>query len=209
MTALRSGKRKIMEKKNNLNRGGYVFIPTERTKEQLAEEIRENVTQISRPSIMDNKTEVAGAFYGGVEGNQVWVVQNAKHNSEFVPQRLYTGVIGQKDGKTVLAGKFGFVRGFHLMWVVCTIIGVVAMLMMVQNTTVAAVIAAICVACWIGTAVSGCVRYKEEEKAVRALLQELCAGGAEEEPAVETEEEPAAGTEDEPPVGVEEPAAEE
>lgn len=163
-----------MEKKQNRSKGG-VYLTTHRTWEQIAERLQEDITQVSRPTMMENKIERAGVLYGGVEEGQFWLVKSADKNSGFAPQRTLSGFVGKKDEKTVLVGKFSFVRGFHLMWLLCTVIGAVAMLMMLQSVVVAAVTAGICLVCWIAASIGGCVKYKAEEEAVQHYLETLCA----------------------------------
>lgn len=163
-----------MEKKNNRNKGAGVFITTERTGKQLAESLLANITQISRPTMMENKTGNDNGLYGGVEGGQFWLVQGSEKKSGFAPQRIFSGFIGRQEEKTVLFGKFGFVRGFHLMWLLCTVIGGIFMLMMLHSPVVAIITVALCLVCWIVATIGGCVKYKEEEQAVRKYLEEVC-----------------------------------
>ena len=178
----RSGKRKPMEKKQNLRKGG-VYLTTNRTREQLTESMLADITQISRPTMMENKADSAGVLYGSVEEGQFWLMKSAEKNSGFAPQRILSGFFGRQEEKTILVGKFGFVRGFHLMWLLCTVIGAVAMLMMLHSPVVAAVTAVICLVCWIAASVGGCVKYKAEEQAVCEYLRALCASEEEEEEA--------------------------
>lgn len=163
-----------MNKKNNLNKGGRVYLATSRTRENVAAALMDGVTQVSRPTMMDNKTESAAVLYGGLEGNQLWLMQGTEKKSGFAPQRIFSGFLSSQEDKTLVFGTFGFVRGFHLIWLLCTVIGGAFMLMMLQNVAVAVATAGICLVCWIVAAVGGCTKYKEEEKAVRRHLEGIC-----------------------------------
>lgn len=158
-----------------------MYLTTDRTREQLVESMLEDITQIGRPTMMDNKADSAGVLYGGVEEGQFWLMMSAEKTSGFAPQRILSGFFGRKEGKTILAGKFGFVRGFHLMWLLCTVIGSVAVLMMLQSVVLGIVTAALCLVCWIAATVGGCVKYKAEEQAICDYLRELCPAGKMEE----------------------------
>ena len=174
-------------KKITTQRRGGVYLVTDRTREQLMGGMKADITEISRPTMMENKADRAGVLYGGVEEGHFWLMQSAENKSGFAPQRILTGVFGKQEGKTMLVGKFGFVRGFHLMWLLCTVIGAVAMLMMLHSPVVAAITAVLCVGCWIAATVGGCVKYKAEEQAVSDYLLKLCSvvDAAEEAPAEE------------------------
>lgn len=164
-----------MNKKNNLNKGSRVYLTTSRTREDVMEILMDGVTQVSRPTMMDNKTESADVLYGGLEENRLWLMQGTEKKSGFAPQRLFSGFVSRQEDKTLVFGSFGFVRGFHLIWLLCTVIGGVFMLMMLQNVAVAIATAAICIVCWAVAAIGGCTKYKEEEKSVRRHLERICA----------------------------------
>ncbi len=175
-----------MEKKKTQRKGG-VYLATDRTREQLVESMLADVTQISRPTMMENKADNAGVLYGGVEEGQFWLMKSAEKSSGFAPQRILSGFFGRQEDRTILVGKFGFVRGFHLMWLICTVVGALAVLMMLHSVVVGIITAAICLVCWIAATVGGCVKYKAEEQAVCDYLRELCsvAEPVEETPAEE------------------------
>lgn len=164
-----------MKQKNNLNKGGRVYLTTSRSREEVKEMLMDGVTQVSRPTMMDNKTESGNLLYGGLEENRLWLVQGTEKKSGFAPQRIFSGFVSRQEEKTLVFGSFGFVRGFHLIWLLCTVIGGAFMLMMLQNVAVAVATAVICIVCWAVAAIGGCTKYKEEERAVRLHLEKICA----------------------------------
>lgn len=168
-------KEKNMEKKNNLNKGNRVFLTTSRSSEEVKAMLMDGVTQVSRPTMMDNKTENKNVLYGGLEENVIWLMQGTENKSGFAPQRIFSGSFSRQEENTLVFGTFGFARGFHLIWFLCTVIGGVFMLMMLQNVAVAIATAALCVVCWVAATIGGCTKYKEEEKAVRRHLERVCA----------------------------------
>lgn len=173
-----------MEKKKNLNKGGRVYLTTSRSREEVKEMLMDGVTQVSRPTMMDNKTENKNVLYGGLEENVIWLMQGTENKSGFAPQRIFSGFVSRQEEKTLVFGTFGFVRGFHLIWFLCTVIGGAFMLMMLQSVAVAIATAAICIVCWAVAAIGGFTKYKEEECLVRQHLEKICA----EEPETASEE---------------------
>lgn len=159
---------------DNLNKGGRVYLTTSHSPDTVAERLMKGVTQVSRPTMMDNKTENANVLYGGLEGNQLWLMQGTENKSGFAPQRIFSGFVSRQEDKTLVVGTFGFARGFHLIWLICTVVGGAFMLMMLQSVAVAIATAAICLVCWIVAAIGGCTKYKEEERAVRRHLESAC-----------------------------------
>ena len=176
-----------MKQIDKLNKGNRVYLTTSRPREELADALMAGVTQITRPTMMDNKADGAGVLYGGLEENHLWLMQGAKKKSGFAPQRQFAGFLSRQGEQNLVVGSFGFARGFHLTWLLCTVIGGVFMLMMLQSVVVAVLTAAVCLICWIVAAVGGCTKYKEEERAVRAYLEQACAAetGGEVSPAEE------------------------
>lgn len=163
-----------MKKKNNLNKGGRVYLVTSCSREEVKERLMDGVTQVSRPTMMDNKTESENVLYGGLEENRLWLMQGTENKSGFAPQRMFSGFVSRQNEQTLVFGSFGFARGFHLIWLLCTVGGGAFMLMMLQNVAVAIATAAICIVCWAAATIGGCTKYKEEEKAVRRHLERIC-----------------------------------
>ena len=168
-----------MKQINNLNKGGRVYLTTSRSREEVKEMLMDGVTQVSRPSMMDNKTESENVLYGGLEENRLWLMQGTEKKSGFAPQRMFSGFVSRQEEQTLVFGSFGFARGFHLTWLLCTVIGGAFMLMMLQNVAVAITTAAVCIVCWAVATIGGCTKYKEEEKAVRRHLEKIFAEEAE------------------------------
>lgn len=173
-----------MKKNNNLNKGSRVYLTSSRGKEEVKEMLMDGVTQVSRPTMMDNKTEGAGVLYGGLEDNRLWLMQGTEKKSGFAPQRIFSGFVSRQEEQTFVFGSFGFIRGFHLTWLLCTVIGGVFMLMLLQNVAVAIAAVAICIVCWVAAVIGGCTKFKEEERLVRLHLEKICA----EEPETASEE---------------------
>ena len=163
-----------MKQKNSLNKGGRVYLTTSRSREEVAEALMDGVTPVNRPTMMENKTENADVLYGGVEGNYLWFMQGTEKKSGFAPQRIFSGFLSRQGEETLVFGSFGFIRGFHLIWLLCTVVGGAFMLMLLQNMAVAIVTAVICLLCWGVSTIGGCTKYKKEEEAVRRHLETVC-----------------------------------
>lgn len=163
-----------MKKEKSLHKGGRVYFTTSQTREIVMEELMDGVTQVNRPTMMDNKTESADVLYGGLEGNRFWLMQGTEKKSGVAPQRFFSGFISRQEEKTLVFGNFGFARGFHLTWLLCTVIGGAFMLMMLHSIAIAVATVAICLVCWAIATIGGCTKYKTEERSVRRHLERVC-----------------------------------
>lgn len=153
-----------------MKKNWFTFAADE-TKEQVEEELLAGVTRQNRPTIMDNKLEEGGVLYGNAENGFFWLMKKSE-TSGFLPQRIFTGQIITKEEKTVIGGRFAFVRGFHLMWLICMILAAATMLMFFHMPVLVGIAAALFALCWAVAALFGPRAYKAEEKQVLEYLEE-------------------------------------
>lgn len=142
------------------------------TKEQAEEQILAGVTLQNRPTMMENKLEEGGILYGNSENGIFWIVKKSERGG-ILPQRIFNGQILSKEEKTVIGGRFAFVGGFHLMWLVCMIVAAAAILMMVQSLPLTIITAVLFGGCWFVASFWSPRAYRAEERQVLEYLGTL------------------------------------
>lgn len=148
----------------------WFTFAAEETKEQAEERILAGVILESQPTMMDNKLEKGGTLYGNAGNGLFWLMKKSESNG-FLPQRIFMGQIITKEEKTVIGGRFAFVRGFHLMWFICMVLAAAAMLLFFHMPVLVGIAAALFAVCWIVAAVCGPRAYRAEEQQVLEYLE--------------------------------------
>lgn len=140
--------------------------------EQAEEQILAGITRQSRPTMMENKLEESGVLYGNSENGFFWLMKKSEKGG-VLPQRLFHGQIIAKEEETVVGGRFVFVRGFHLMWFLCMLVAVAAILMMIHSVPLTIATAVLFAVCWFVAGFWAPRAYRAEEEAVLVYLAAL------------------------------------